>query len=254
MSRSVLKFGLIFGFAILAAPACGDDDAGAGDTGGDTGDTGDTGGDDGVTCGHLGCYTTQEGQFHLFGPTPADNPLDGANGTVRRYADHVESEANLTGLMPGHVYTFWWVFFNAADQCVGSPNETGDPVCFVADLANAAGIGLSLVYAIPAPDAGIVADDAGAFDLGKTFSYMQGDNEGAELGDGFVATSWDAEIHLIIRDHGVPLDGAEGEDQLSSYCGGCNNEPDGFCPNGTGPNSCREVAYARFAPVDEPMP
>jgi hypothetical protein len=270
MSRLVLKLTLTICLGIFGAAACGDDDAGdnfqddseddgATDGTEDDGDDGeDDGGDDGATCTHLGCFTEQQGTWHLFGPTPADNPLDGSTGTLRRYETYMEGADNsLTGLEPGHVYTFWWVFFNAPENCVGTPNDVGDPVCFTDDLGNPVEIGMSLVYGIPAPTAGLVADDAGAFTYKETFRYDQGDNEGAleaPFDAGLSASTWDAEVHFIVRDHGPALEGKELDAQLTNYCGGCNNEAEGFCPEGKGPNSCREVAYVRYAPVEEPEP
>jgi hypothetical protein len=261
MSRLVLKLTLTICLGIFGGAACGDDDADDNfqDDSADDGTTEDDGEDDGgATCGHLGCFTEQQDTWHLFGPTPADNPLDGSSGTLLRYATHMEATDNqLTGLEPGHVYTFWWVFFNAPENCVGTPNDAGEPVCFTDDLGRPEEIGMSLVYGIPAPSAGTVADDSGAFAYEETFRYDQGDNEGAleaPFEDGLSATTWDAEVHFIVRDHGPALEGEELDAQLTNYCGGCNDEAEGFCPDGKGPNSCREVAYVRFAPVEEPTP
>jgi hypothetical protein len=250
MRRAVTRLSLVLCLGLFGGAACdGDDDD-------DSGDADDA--DDNGTCTHLGCFTEQDGGiWHLFGPTPADNPLPGSGATLRRYETRVEAEANLAGLEAGHVYTFWWVFFNAPANCVGTPNDDGDPLCFVADLSNPEEIGMSLVYGLPSPTAGAVADDEGVFAYADPFSYNQGDNTGAleaPFDDGLTASAWDAEIHLIVRDHGPALEGADLDAQLTQYCGGCNDEAEGFCPTGEGPNSCREVAYVRFAPVEEPVP
>lgn len=115
-------------------------------------------------------------------------------------------------LMPGNVYTAWWGVFNNPDQCATRP-------CSGADFANPAvqGSRLNAGGRIIGPDGSAVYS---AF-LGL------GDTTGAFDGPGLLDPKH-AEIHLVVRNHGVALMGAMLTEQLTMFNGGC---PPNMCGN-----------------------
>ena len=125
-------------------------------------------------------------------------------------------------LIPGNVYTAWWVFFNKPKRCASSP-------CAVSDLDN--------------PDTepsvvnvtGRVVGADGTADFGAFIGV--GDTTGSVFGPGLLEPM-KAEIHLVVRTHGPALldDPQQLREQLSMFNGGCP------------PNTCEDVAVSIHQP------
>lgn len=171
----------------------------------------------------------------------------GSTITLDRRANGVDATIAATGLIPDHVYTVWWVFFNNSAECVESdtapfcgPGQFASP-----DLVNAAQAAFG--YAGPKPMGGAIADASGEISFPKLVF-----NSGDELTYAFLYGTYygltspeEAEIHVMLRDHGLPLEGADLEPQLSEFNGGCKDatNPDRYeCYDAFGTAFVREIA------------
>ena len=165
--------------------------------------------------------------------------------------------------------TLWWVIFNDPDEC--SANPGGMEQCgavdvfgeaFLASIASGApdpsliapnlDAGLAVLYAT-----GGITDATGGITLAASIYRSTGGqplqipNAGAiadPLGLGSGLTNQDAEIHLVVRDHGRRMRGGETM-QISSFL-------DPYCsdPNllyFAGENVCADAQFAIFAPGEE---
>jgi hypothetical protein len=247
--------------------ACGDDDGGAAD-GDDGDDADDDGGDepDAGECDHLvGCPPdgggdiVQEATF----ATLADNtPLAGSEGTLTRNAEGFTAEVVVPGLMPDHVYTFWWVFYQNPEECV-TQNQANGLRCGTMDLpvpatdpAHVVEVQSALVYGSGDTLGGQAVGADGTFTLTReyatntdpTLGLFPGANPppaGYWLG---ITDSLKAEVHLAIRDHGPEGNGGLTlEDQAGSF-----NSPN-CVPPGTKPTEdqyvCATYAGIQFPPA-----
>jgi hypothetical protein len=161
--------------------------------------------------------TTDVFQFMV----PANLMRGGA--TLYRGKQGVEMHLATSGLLMNSSYTVWWVIFNNPSACSVpcGANDLGDP-----------NVRASVLYA-----AGFVT---GLGDTGNVSAHLETGRpprgvdvetgNGLEPGNGF-----GAEIHLVVRTHGITLNGA-GE-QIGSFNGGCNA-------------LCTNVQAAMFPPVD----
>lgn len=149
---------------------------------------------------------------------------------------------NTVGLTPGNVHTLWLVAINAPEACEGVPCTSKDVLkrtdAVLADIGYLDGV--------------IVGDDGSA-----QFNGYQttGTLDGAWFNHGLKAIE-DAEIHLVINDHGPVIDRMVGE-MLTTYRAGCTDEsipapmPQTARAQGTpGPNNCRLVQFSIFEPAD----
>lgn len=141
------------------------------------------------------------------------------------------------GLIPGHVYSAWWVVINAPENCSAHPCPT------MAILFDPAVQG-DVTYA-----AARIAGASGQVTFGSHLSV--GSLPKAWVGNGFTNPRG-AEIHIAIHDHG-PRIPALLSSMLDSFRGGCTDASlPGFLPatalaDGTpGPNTCLLVQVAFF--------
>jgi hypothetical protein len=135
-----------------------------------------------------------------------------AGSQLTRSKDGVFMTLHTSGLVPGSVYSVWWVFFNNPRECATTP-------CSAADLMNPAVQGSRVNAA-----ARITGAD-GAADYGSFIAV--GDTTGAFDGPGLLDPK-KAEIHLAVRTHGPALMGAMLMAQLTMFNGGC---PPNMCAN-----------------------
>lgn len=151
------------------------------------------------TAGAVGTRGVEVGTSGVFAIGPGHVFIDwvpGASSTLRRSADGVSFSLQTTGLPAGHAFTVWALIFNNPSACPGPCNES------TRDL-NIAGVQGSVQHF-----AGHVVGDTVTF-AGRV-----------SVGDGLVGNDLDqvrgpglldpygAEIHLIVRDHGVVLPGS----------------------------------------------
>ncbi len=163
--------------------------------------------------------------------------IHGAEATLHRMDHGVAAEMNTVGLRPGHAVTLWWVVFNEPGNC--SNNACGDDDVFLmrpdgtfiempdgSDPINAAGLDaaqISLLYA-----------DGHVIDVNGRAQYQArlpvGDTTSAMFGPGLVDPA-NAEVHLILRDHGRPGPG-QVDSMIYSMNGGCSDRwPNLPCEN-----------------------
>jgi hypothetical protein len=123
-------------------------------------------------------------------------------------------------LTPGHVVTLWWAIFNDPSACAAA-------VCAPPDLNN------PLVNGSLQFGGGEVVGISGRVDFGGYLAV--GDNTGfyrlpmfpnmPDPAPGIVDAKG-AQIHMVIRDHGVASsDPAILQQQLTSFPGGCTTNP-----------------------------
>ena len=160
-----------------------------------------------------------------------------AEANLRRMDHGVAAEMNTVGLRPGHAVTLWWVVFNEPRNC--SNNACGDDDVFLmnpdgsfvempdgSEPINAAGLEaaqISLMYA-----------DGHVIDVHGRAQYQArlpvGDTSSAIFGPGLIDPA-NAEVHLILRDHGRPRPG-QLDDMIYTMNGGCSERwPNLPCEN-----------------------
>ena len=163
-----------------------------------------------------------------------------------------------------HALTLWWVIFNNPDACLGNPGaaeQCGPVDVFGQDFLDSVAEGApnpGLLAPNLASEIAVVYATGGATDprTGRILmaaSIYRTDTEqdlgGSQVVDpmglGKTLTSRDAEIHLVVRDHGrVDQDGliAQISNFLEPYC----SDPVLLFEGGD--NTCRDIQFAIFAP------
>lgn len=136
------------------------------------------------------------------------------NTVLVRTRDGIYYSLKARELTPGHVITVWGVVFNQPKNCAAYPEA-----CKGSDLSNLEVLG-DAVYT----SGGVVRPD-GTIQL-RAF-LREGDASGSmahEVSTAFPPTGLldldNAEVHLVIRDHGPAIPGKVYE-QRSSFTGGC---------------------------------
>ena len=164
--------------------------------------------------------TYQTVNMFMFGNPSVLKP---GGATLFRGKQRVEMRVATSGLNMNSSYTVWWVVFNNPAGCIGG--------CGLKDLSNPAARP-SVLYAAGfvtgLGDSGNVTAhlDAGAPPKGVDVEL----GNGLEPGDGLAA-----EIHLVVRTHGVTTPGVVAQ-QIGSFNGGCSP-------------SCSNVQAAMFPAV-----
>lgn len=132
----------------------------------------------------------------------------GGASTLVRSKDTIHMTFSTQGLESGAVYTAWWVIFNRPDQCSGG-------MCGSDDLAdNRVATQASLMWA-----SGSIVGQDGIGNFEATLGKEQSSGE-IIYGPGLLNTR-QAEVHVVLRSHGLPMPGFV-YDQLSTLKGGCD--------------------------------
>src|SRR5262249_55564714 len=150
--------------------------------------------------------TYQTSNMFAFG-NPAANVAGGA--TLYRGRQGVDMRIATSGLNMNSSYTGWWVVFNNPAGCVGGVGLGG-----IANPAARASVLYAAGFVTGLGDSGNVTAhlDAGAVPDGTDVEL----GNGLEPGNGF-----GAEIHLVLRTHGLTHPGSVAQ-QIGSFNGGCN--------------------------------
>jgi hypothetical protein len=164
--------------------------------------------------------TYQTTNMFVFG-NPSAVVAGGA--TLFRSKQGVEMRVATSGLHMNSSYTVWWVVFNNPAACIGG--------CGLKDLSNPAARP-SVLYA-----AGFVT---GLGDSGNVTAHLDAgtppNGVDVELGNGLErGNGLAADIHLVVRTHGVTTPGVVAH-QIGSFNGGCSP-------------SCSNVQAAMFPAV-----
>jgi hypothetical protein len=184
-------------------------------------------------------------QIRALGPTMGS--IDTATGAVRltRTRNELWASVHVTDLDPNSAFTIWAVIFNRPEACTTNP--AGPVHCSATDLAAVPNPARASAFNVGAFVTGFGNGTAnvsvhirsgappdGAFVLfGQGGLNDNGVSPGLHEGNGF-----GAEVHLIIRTHGVIIPGAITA-QLSVLNGGCP------------PNTCANVESAAFPRVKD---
>ena len=148
---------------------------------------------------------------------------EAGTSTLKRGADAITLSIATSELNPGYAYTVWWVVFDNPENCTDSD-------CGSDDVSGAMGGGANLpgVSILGAADGSVVNADGKANYYG---SLRKNNASQAILGDGLDNPAT-AEIHYVIRSHGVAVPGLI-EDQITTFNGGCETgQPNvGQCTN-----------------------
>ena len=166
--------------------------------------------------------------------------VEGAMARMSRHENGVFVNFDTSGLTPGNVHTLWFVVVNDPASCETQPCTAKDVLkrtdAVSADVGYGGGV--------------IVGEDGTA-----SFNWHQ--SEGALSGGWFtagLADADDAEIHLVVNDHGPVLEGRV-DAMLTTYRDGCMEEsipapmPAAARAQGEpGPNTCRLMQFSIFQP------
>lgn len=163
-----------------------------------------------------------------------------------------------------HAVTLWWLFFNNPDGCVsnpGAPEQCGEVDVFGEAYLDSVAMGspdpslispnpnakLAVIYATGGvTDArGTIRLTASAYRSAADTPLSLGPNVVDPLGLGRALENPDAEVHLVLRDHGRKVRNgmiAQITNFLEPYCS------DPLFLFYAGPNTCQDVQFAVFGP------
>ena len=163
-------------------------------------------------------------------------PISGSRATLERRSDSLMVTFDSSGL-PSAAYSFWLAVFNNPTECATSP-------CSGADLAGspaAQGVAFNIGGGIIESPGNLMFTGMamkGVLPTEPGLIVFDVDNTGGEV----LINPFTAEVHVVARDHGAPIEGRIDE-QTSRFDGGCDvNE----CIN-------RQVAIFQ-APTDDGEP
>ena len=184
----------------------------------------------------------------------ADGSAAGGKSTLVRDGDAgtVTSKISAKNLSPGAVYTYWYVIFNNPELCsdglcgeddifIGGNPENGPNVAQIEAVGIAALGGNGEIA-----NRGGNATFTGGLIEGTTggLNVLLGPGGLIDLGPGMlrVGNAMTAEIHIVLRNHGPPLTGADLWEQLNTFVGNCI----GFDADGT--FQCMDEQFAIHLP------
>lgn len=175
---------------------------------------------------------------HMASDTTAAKSIAGTTATLMTTAKGATMTMSTAELPPGHVTTAWWVLITKPEACESQPCSAKDVI------GGADKVGTQIVYAD-----GVINSDKGKASFASYLS--KGEVEGGWYTQRF-DNPLDAEIHLVLNDHG-PLIPDIASAMLTSYRGGCSDEslpppfPESAKADGPGgPNTCMLIQDAIF--------
>jgi hypothetical protein len=152
----------------------------------------------------------------------------------------ISARINATHLNPGHAYTYWWVIFNDPSQCL-EPFVCGEADIFIDPDDHMAGFNLAQIAAVRVASlggSGEIANHGGQAqftgalfeDSALPLDVLIGPAGLFDFGNQWLLEdAMQAQIIIILRDHGPTLSGADLAAQLHTFTGNCL----GLDPNGT---------------------
>lgn len=178
-----------------------------------------------VAAGHLQASTTDVQNVLWF----ADASDTGGDSLLTRTDGMVLVTIEAADLVPGNAYTVWWVVFNNPAAC--SDGACGEDDIFVGgDPANDPNFPGIMAAEISVGSAtGNVAKADGTAEFGGRLKRNDGNASGHQIlfpaglsGDSVLtASGHDAEIHMVIQNHGKARGGGQLLDQLTFFETGC---------------------------------
>ena len=136
---------------------------------------------------------------------PGGEVVEGTSAQLIRTDNRISITIHSKGLVPGDVYTVWWVLFNNPGACSAAPDgDPSVPHCGPDDIHNAEGLNLNALARISSLyTVGNIADANGeamfsaALDVGDPLGMVH-------FGPNIEAPE-DAWVRLVIRTHGPPV-------------------------------------------------
>ena len=152
--------------------------------------------------------------------------LEGNWSTVNRYENGLSMALHTTDLVPGDVYTVWWVIFNEPQNCSGGACGEDDIFLFENEelVTNEFGVAAMNMDGLEASQISIqyatgrLTDADGNADFAASVGL--GEVPGIVVGPGLVNPD-SAEVHLVVRTHGPVVEDLFVE-QITSFAGGCD--------------------------------
>ena len=151
--------------------------------------------------------------------------------------------------MPGAAYTYWYVIFNNPENC---SDPCGEDDIFLGDgspnAAQIAAVGIAVLggNGEVANNGGRATFSGGLTEgvLGSGLDIVIGPGGLIPLGPGMLQAgkTMTAEIHIVIRNHGIAQTGADLFEQLNTFVGNCI----GLDPDGT--VACMDEQFAEHKP------
>jgi hypothetical protein len=145
----------------------------------------------------------------------------------------VSARIDATHLTPGAAYTYWWIVFNDPANC--SNGECGEDDIFDFDMGDGSPLNLAQIGAVRIAvlgGNGEIANNGGKATF--TGTLFEGSPLGHDvvIGPGglfefphLLESAMDAEIHVVVRNHGAAQSGADLAEQLLTFWGNCTNVP-----------------------------
>lgn len=177
-----------------------------------------------IVCGSGWTAGADQGTYQTSPIFQAGNPSNQLGGAVAlyRYKQRLEMRVATSGLNRNSAYTVWWVIFNNPAACVGGcgADDLGNPAVNAAVVYAAGfvtGVGDGMGMATTKDETGNVSAyvNAGALPVG-TDIVPEATGDRLEPGNGY-----GAEVHVVIRSHGMVTPG-HAHEQIGSFNGGCN--------------------------------
>ncbi len=168
------------------------------------------------------------------------NGGDVGKATLLRGKDGVFVYARTSNLIPGHVYTLWWVIWNNPENC------TKKFACNEPDFVKADMVKVEVMYA-----SGAIARKNGKASF---LAYLKENDASGTINPLFLPASYGglldskkAEVHIVVRSHGPAIHG-QIWDQLTSWEGGCSTFFDPFTTIPMAEGECGDIYAGIFPP------
>jgi hypothetical protein len=171
--------------------------------------------------------------------------VENAASQLVRFDNGVTMTLSTNDLVPGDVYTVWWVIFNEPQNC--TDNACGLDDLFVLDadgsiVRDEVGNRVMNPETLTAANVSIQHASGSVSESGElnvSASLGIGEAPGIIFGPGLLDPH-KAEVHLVVRTHG-PVVADAFDAQISTFGGGCD-------PIDTLP--CDDVQFAMYLPVE----
>lgn len=150
--------------------------------------------------------------YWLAGPD-GRTPVVGSSGSAVINANGTTVRVNTTGLVPGHAYTMWLVYFNDGTLCTAGEDGPPSTNCGPADVRVQGGV----TYG----DGKVVGDSGTATFVSRlNVGYVNPSSSSPPPWGGADYQPVNPDYHVVIRSHG-PAIAEELNEQILSFFGGC---------------------------------
>ena len=175
-----------------------------------------------AAAGHLQTSATDAQPVSWF----ADGSDTGGRSYLTRTEGMLFSSIEADNLTPGNAYTVWWIVFNDPDKC-SAPGCGEDDIFNEDSTLNTQGVMEAKISVGNAT--GNIAKSDGTAEFGAQLTRDGGNADGHQIlfpaglqGDSVLTASGnDAEVHVVVQNHGRARGGSQLLSQLSYFESGC---------------------------------